>query len=237
MKEALSDFRQRAVTKGVFTDEEYQALSTRWERMIFHLPYAFHAKRMYVETFIEERKAAGTWAEDQETYGFAEPIQGDFPDSTAFQKAWAGYLKSVSTSDLYRNFIAEKLEKGQRASSQTGNLYTASIFLALMSTLEADLTEGNNLAGARLGFVAYGSGSKAKVFEGYVQDQWKEVVEQFNLFTTLEQRQPINYAQYEALHKGLQKTPLYKEGGRYGLSRIGTEGATLGARYYAMQKG
>ena len=233
MVEALDDFRRRAVATGLFRDEQYRALSERWARMIFHLPYAFHAKRMYVEPFVQERKAKGAWAQDVRRYGFGEPQAGQFTDRKAFEKAYAGFLKSVSESALYRRFVSEKLEKAQRASSETGNLYTASIFLALMSTFECDLNEGNRLAGKRFGFVAYGSGSKAKVFEAVVQPQWAEVARRFRVFAKLSERQVIDYDQYEALHTGTQHSPLAVEPGRWGLERVGTEGATLGARYYA----
>ena len=138
----------------------------------------------------------------------------------------------MSESPLYRRFVQEKLEKAQRASSETGNLYTASIFLALMSTLECDLTDGSRLNGKRFGFVAYGSGSKAKVFEAVVQPQWAEVARHFRVFDKLLRRQAIDYGQYEALHTGQQLQPLFKEPGRWGLERVGTEGVTLGARYY-----
>ena len=47
-----------------------------------------------------------------------------------------------------------------------GALLGASLFItfmALMSTLESDLQEGTDLTGKRIGFFAYGSGSKSKV--------------------------------------------------------------------------
>lgn len=232
MTEALADFRRRALDTGLFRPDQYRALSERWARMIFHLPYSFHAKRMYVEAFVQERKAKGVWPQDAGRHSFEEPRREQFADDKTFEKAWAGFLKSVSESPLYRRFVQEKLEKAQRASSETGNLYTASIFLALMSTLECDLNDNSPLNGKRFGFVAYGSGSKAKVFEAAVQPQWAEVTRHFRVFDKLNRRQAVNYEQYEALHTGAQQKPLFKEPGRWGLERVGTEGVTLGARYY-----
>ncbi|MBK7937384.1 MAG: hydroxymethylglutaryl-CoA synthase family protein [Lewinellaceae bacterium] len=75
MMEALDDFRRRAVKAGVFRDDQYRALSERWARMIFHLPYAFHAKRMYVERFILERKEKDAWESDVSANGFSEPLR------------------------------------------------------------------------------------------------------------------------------------------------------------------
>jgi hydroxymethylglutaryl-CoA synthase len=233
MSEALDHFRQRAIATGLFREDQFKALSERWSSMIFHLPYAFHAKRMYVDQFIQERKWKGEWEKDTVKYGFQEPDASTFTDPKAFEKARAVFLKSVSESVLYSRFAADKLERAQRASQETGNLYTASIFLALMSSLECDLTDNRNLAGKRLGFIAYGSGSKSKVFEAVVQPEWQSVVTRFKVFEKLQHRQAIDYDQYELLHTGAQSETIYAGSGRWGLKRIGQEGVTLGARYYA----
>ncbi|MCW5920833.1 MAG: hydroxymethylglutaryl-CoA synthase family protein [Saprospiraceae bacterium] len=234
MNEALDDFRRRAVAARLFRDAQFQALSERWARMIFHLPYAFHAKRMFVERFVEERKTKGAWENDVARFGFQEPYAGQFLEKKSFGKAHAAFLKNVSESTLYRRFVAQKLEKAQRASMETGNLYTASIFLALMSTLECDFAGNGNLAGKKLGFVAYGSGSKAKVFEAVVQKEWREVTQHFKVFEKLRDRRALDYDQYELLHTGQQQGAVFAEEGRWGLERVGHEGVTLGARYYAV---
>jgi hydroxymethylglutaryl-CoA synthase len=234
MTEALADFRKRAVSARLFREDQYLGLSDRWARMIFHLPYAFHAKRMFVEEFIKERKNKGLWEKDCAKYHFQEPDQTAVSDSKTFGKAQVTFLKLVSESAMYRRFVQDKLERAQRASQETGNLYTASIFLALMSSLECDAQEQNNLSGKRLGFIAYGSGSKSKVFEAVVQKDWMQVASRFNIFEKLSRRRAIDYHQYELLHTGAQTGPVFKEENRWGLQRIGQEGVTLGARYYGV---
>lgn len=233
MVEALADFRRRAIAAKLFKEDQFKALSERWARMIFHLPYAFHAKRMFVEEFVAERKRKGVWAADLAKYAFVEPLSTQFPDAKALHKAQAGFFKTVSESRLYKRFVQEKLERAQRASQETGNLYTASIFLALMSSLQSDAMEGTKLAGKKMGFIAYGSGSKAKVFEAVVQKGWESVANQFGVFEKLQNRRAIDYDQYELLHTGTQIGPVFKEENRWGLDRVGVEGVTLGARYYA----
>jgi hydroxymethylglutaryl-CoA synthase len=232
MTEALAHFREQAVESGLFRADQYPALSERWARMAFHLPYSFHAKRMYVEEFIQERKNKGAWAADVAKYGFQTLDNVRFADEKAYQKAYAGFLKSVSESRLYRQFVAQKLEKAQRASSEMGNLYTASVFLALMGTLESDWQEGAALAGKRIGFLAYGSGSKAKAFEATVAPEWTDVVRHFGLFKKLQERQAVDYDTYERLHTGEQCQSVAPQKGRFALKEIGKEGVTLGARYY-----
>lgn len=91
----------------------------------------------------------------------------------------------------------------------------------------------SSIAGKRIGFVAYGSGSKAKVFEAVVQKGWETVAARFEVFEKLNNRRAIDYDQYELLHKGEQQESVFKDENRWGLERIGQEGVTLGARYYA----
>ncbi|MBK8566377.1 MAG: hydroxymethylglutaryl-CoA synthase family protein [Saprospiraceae bacterium] len=200
MTEALAHFREVA---GAIED----ALSDRWERMAFHLPYSFHAKRIYLEVYAKEMMAKGVW--------------DVAPDA-----------KIVSQSPEYKAFVERKLEKAQRASSLIGNLYTGSVFMALMSTLDADAREGNKLTGKRIGLIAYGSGSKSKVFEGIVQKGWAEVANKFQLMESLENRKAIDYSTYEQLHHHLRQHSVFPQEGRFALQSIGIEGTVLGARYY-----
>ena len=44
------------------------------------------------------------------------------------------YRRAVSKTEAFKQFVEDRIEKGQRASSLIGNQYTGSIFLALMST-------------------------------------------------------------------------------------------------------
>ena len=96
MTEALDDFRARALRAGIFAESQFRGLSDRWTRMIFHLPYSFHAKRMYVEQFVHERKMKGTWEQDRLKIGLEEPSAVLFSDKKTLGKATAIFLKKVS---------------------------------------------------------------------------------------------------------------------------------------------
>jgi hydroxymethylglutaryl-CoA synthase len=140
----------------------------------------------------------------------------------------------VTKTNSYRQFVAEKIEKGERASSLVGNLYTSSIFLSLMSTLEADWQDGVELEGRHLGFFAYGSGSKSKVFQAELQEDWKAIVARFKLFETLDNRQKIDYRTYEYLHRGKIDTAVKPDSDRFSITHVRTERDDQeGARTYA----
>ena len=229
-RQALANFRAEANRIGLISNGH--TVLDRWERLIFHLPYAFQAKRMFTEIFyleMERTHQATKWLEE---YDLTCPVEADFENEDAFQQAYAAFLKGIAKTKEYNAYVQKTVEKGQRASSQVGNLYTASIFLALMSTLESDLEEGNDLSGRRIGFFGYGSGSKSKVFEAVVQPEWKQIVQQFGLFGALAQRREIDYNTYEKLHRGQPSHSIASPPGGFALVDVATDHAHIGTRTY-----
>lgn len=157
-------------------------LTQRWKGLLFHLPYAFQGKRMTAQVLMKELMALGKW----------ESLFPETPRESADEKVFA-------KSSYYQAYVAEKLAPAHAASMQVGNLYTGSIFLALASWLEAQ--QHSEITG-KLGFIAYGSGSKSKVFEAKLQDGWQNAARQIRLKEKLHDRQTIDSPTYEALHKG-----------------------------------
>ena len=230
--EALRHYAQRA---GLPDDAP---VTDEWQRLVFHLPYAYQGRRMFPEIFMIESQRRGDWPEVEAEFQMERPHPAGFDDEKAYEKAYATYLRAVSKTQAYRRFVREKIERGERASSLVGNIYTGSIFLALMSTLEADLGEGNELAGARLGFFAYGSGSKSKVFTATVQPAWREVVETWQLAARLSDRHPVDYHTYEQLHRGRRREPVIRPRSAFYLSEVCREkGVREGARTYRWAEG
>jgi hydroxymethylglutaryl-CoA synthase len=142
-------------------------------------------------------------------------------------------LKEISKSEEYRNFVNEKLQPAEIASSLIGNLYTGSIFMGFLSTLAHFYESKTNLSNQKFGFLAYGSGSKSKVFEGTIQPNWVAAISNVNLFQTLEKSHEIGFETYEKLHKKEQKTSIQSPKSEWILDKIENENPNLiGARYY-----
>jgi hydroxymethylglutaryl-CoA synthase len=180
-----------------------------WKYLIFHLPYAFHGKRVFTEIYSLENGLSYQTPEEQ---------------------------KAVAKSDNYIQFINDKIEKSQRASSEIGNMYTASIFMALLSALQTSFNENEELVGQEIGFLGYGSGSKSKVFAGKVSENWKNVVEKWNLFESLKNRTAINFETYEKLHRKQLENSVNENYKGFGLNSVELENPVLlGARYYDYQ--
>ncbi len=210
-----------------------EAATDNWRRLIFHLPYAYQARRMFSEIFYAEAKKRGDDDILIQEMGQTEPQIHQFDDEASYQDALAKFLTAVTKTERYKRFVMEKIEKGERASSLMGNLYTASIFLSLMSTLAVDLENDTELTDARIGFFAYGSGSKSKVFTATIQSSWREITNRFQLFQQLNKRKPVTYHQYEALHReNLTQSINQVEGEFYLASICAEKGVKEGARRY-----
>ncbi|WP_300689622.1 hydroxymethylglutaryl-CoA synthase [Chryseobacterium sp.] len=180
-----------------------------WEYIIFHLPYAFHGKRVFTEIYSLENGLSYETADEQ---------------------------KAVAKSENYLKLINDKIEKTQRASSEIGNMYTASIFMALLSALQTSFNENEELHGKEIGFVGYGSGSKSKVFAGKVSENWKKVVEKWNLFESLNNRIPVDFETYEKLHRKQLERSVNEKYRGFGLHSVEADNPVrIGARYYRHQ--
>jgi len=185
-----------------------------WKSIIMHLPYSFQGRRMLSEIY----------ALDHEN----QIISGN-EDASEYQNK----LKEISKSEEYRNFVNEKLQPAEIASSLIGNLYTGSIFMGFLSTLAHFYDTKTDVSNEKFGFLAYGSGSKSKVFEGTIQPNWAAAVANINLFETLENSCEIGFESYEKLHKKEQKQSIQSPKSEWILDKIENENPNLiGARYY-----
>ena len=191
---------------------------------------------MFPDVFRHDRRHLPMWEKIVSEIG-PEPFPEDFEDSAEgieeFEKANDSYRRLISKTDEFKQIVDRRIEKTQRASSLIGNQYTGSIFLALMSTVESDYLDGTDMEGKRVGLCGYGSGAKAKVFEGIVQPQWKEIASRFSLFERLSSRTPLDKDVYERLHRGSQKDSVVSPTKEFALVGIGREGNLEGQREYS----
>lgn len=191
-----------------------------WDYLIFHLPYAYHGRRIILSNWLEWIKAEGKM----------DALIAEIGSPTEDFNAWS---RAAAKSEMYQAFVANKIEHGERASSAIGNMYTASIFMSLLSLASVNANSNNDLTNKKIGFIAYGSGSKSKIFEGCFQANWEKKIAGLNLFETLERRSRISVATYEQLHKRTLQKPV-KENADVALREIETTVENrLGLRNYA----
>ena len=161
-----------------------------YDQLIFHLPYAYHGRRIVSSLLIKELQDTQSYAAICEEYDI-NPTDDD---------AKKQFVKSA----YYKGWTTAKVGPGDRLSSKMGNLYTASIFLSIISSL----TSENVKRGDSLLCFAYGSGSKAKVFEAKVQENFTQKTSKWVVDEQLESRIQISFEQYVRLRKNRISKPI-----------------------------
>ncbi|MDG2369398.1 MAG: hydroxymethylglutaryl-CoA synthase [Flavobacteriales bacterium] len=191
-----------------------------WKHLLFHLPYAFQGRRMIVKNWVN-------WLqENNQIHNLTNEI-----GSVNFDNPSEWY-KLASKSKLYNSFIDQKVAPGEKASSEIGNMYTASIFMSLLSFLNFSFENKNDIEEDMIGFFSYGSGSKSKVFEGRIESKWKEKIKKSNLFSLLEHRKEISFETYVKLHKNQLNNSVNKTNAIQ-LQNIEKSPSNIGLRQYA----
>ena len=111
-------------------------------------------------------------------------------------------------------------------------MYTASICMALLISLVYGFENDKDFENKKIGFVSYGSGSKAKIFEGTVQKNWIEKVSSIKLYNSLNKRKKISIDIYENLHKRRVTSNINNNDGIIKLNKISDGEFTEGLRNY-----
>lgn len=232
IREALYDYRRRS---GGQVGELFNDFS----HLVFHLPYAFQARRMFSEIFMEELKAGGDWVEFILRNELEVPCADDYANREQYITSCADFLRMVTKTPDYKTFVQQRIAPGEWASSRVGNLYAGSVFLSLMSTLEYLLKSEDDMVGQSICVFAYGSGSKSKVFGATLQPGWREVTTGFDIELRLNFRQAIDYATYEQLHRGnLTRNVALQDGGSFFLADVHeVRDDTEGVRHYGYSAG
>ena len=234
--EIVEVYKEEPIFEGQFSNESYKErvyeaienfneqnqrnILTDWENIIFHLPYAFHGRRMIINKWLD-------WMSENDKI---EEIYSEIgkPESNQ-DKDW---IKKVSKSSLYKNFVENKIAPGEMASSEIGNMYTASIFMSLISSLVDAANNDKKFEDKKIGFISYGSGSKAKIFEGTVQKNWIKKINTIKLFDSLNKRKKISIDIYEKLHNRKITSNINNNDGVIKLNKISDGEFTEGLRNY-----
>ena len=166
------------------------------------------------------------WLKENKLFGQLEEEIGK--GGKVDNKEWK---KAAANSSIYKDFINRKIIDGEQASSYIGNMYTASIFMSLISLLTISFQENKNITGNKIGFLSYGSGSKSKVFEGTVAEKWKNKINKINVFKSLNERNTVNFETYQKLHNSVIKNPILVNDAIV-LTGIETKENKQGFRYY-----
>lgn len=99
--------------------------------------------------------------------------------------------------------LADNFEAAKQMSMQVGNIYTASLYLSLLSLLENSDLAPNSL----LGLFSYGSGAMAEFYSGNVVDGYEDRLDPEADRLLLSERQRLTVAQYEEVFNKAMELP------------------------------
>jgi hydroxymethylglutaryl-CoA synthase len=125
-------------------------------------------------------------------------------------------------------FEETELAVGFTYNRQTGNTYTASLWIALGALLDLD----DDLAGARIGMFSYGSGSVGELMTGVVREGYREHRRNGRVRELLAARVPLTVADYRELHAAGAATSADVERPRVTAGPFRFAGVSGGARQY-----
>jgi hydroxymethylglutaryl-CoA synthase len=205
----ITDAYYNYKTKNKVTNNCYED----WAFICFHLPYCFQARRTFIEIFAKENPSL---------------LENQLGDTTKDK------LKALTKSPEYMAVVNEKIYPSEIGSAQVGNIYTGSIFLGFISTLCHAYNQEMEIVGKSCGFIAYGSGSKSKVFTGKFEANWKPKIAGLKLFETLDQLNAVSIDTYQKLHKKEIKEAILTPNNEFVLSNIEkSDPVRIGARHYS----
>ena len=91
-------------------------------------------------------------------------------------------------------------------------LLVAGTALGVLTPMAAQASEAFNLEAMN----SYErSGSKAKIFQGIIQENWKDKIQTSKLFESLNNRKEISFDDYQNLHKSKNIPPLSNHSVRF----------------------
>ena len=208
VRKALEAYKKKVISSGLIKIGHDETILDHMDYINMHLPYSNMGKKALAYLVRHEWRQLPRWKKILEKIGMDEPRPKD-PRGTIesvladeeFMAKDHEFTKMFTKTKEYQEVYESKLSSSLIASSMIGNLYTASLYLGFRSSLEFEYQKGIDLAGKRVGFGSYGSGSSAMVFSGVIQPEYEQIVKNMNLEVEIGERRKLTWEEYEELHE------------------------------------
>lgn len=105
----------------------------------------------------------------------------------------ANRLAIAEQDEQTQKRLAENFEASKQLSMRVGNIYTASLYMSLLSLLENAKLAPNSL----IGLFSYGSGAMAEFFSGNIIDDYQDHLDLTKTENLLNNRQKLTVSEYE----------------------------------------
>ncbi|MCA9828393.1 MAG: hydroxymethylglutaryl-CoA synthase family protein [Nitrosopumilus sp.] len=208
VRKALEAYKKKVISSGLIRLKPDETILDHMDYINMHLPYSNMGKKALAYLVRHEWRQLPRWKKILEAIGMDEPrpkdprgtIESVLADDEFMEKDHE-FTKMFTKTKEYQEVYESKLSSSLIASSMIGNLYTASLYLGFRSSLEFEYQKGIDLAGKRVGFGSYGSGSSAMVFSGVIQPEYEQIVKNMNLEVEIGERRRLTWKEYEELHE------------------------------------
>ncbi|MFW5887657.1 MAG: hydroxymethylglutaryl-CoA synthase family protein [Bacteriovoracia bacterium] len=196
-KHSLSVYNKsliEAYKRFVANDKKESNAANHFDHFLFHVPFPNMSRYAAAELLYSEQLQA-----------INDPLERK------------NHLKELLNSESFKSFFDNKIEPALGLSKEIGNIYTGSLYLALVSLIENAKNNDIELKNNKAVFLAYGSGSSSKVFSGEFKKEWKKVALQNNWQQKLADvenggiRKSLTLEQYEKLHAQAGNITVKKE--------------------------
>lgn len=197
-----------------------------YDNFIYHVPFPRMAEYASITLF------SALWERDEE---YKEMV------GTLKKEAGEDYQKVLKKDKFFQKTYSERVSSSLSLAKETGNIYTGSMYLALISLIKE--VTADNLPKKNILFISYGSGASAKVFQGNFVPNAKEVANQIIHSLPKEEKIHITFKDYQDRHSFAQtaldeSTALLDENkDGFVLSHIGAKTSSqlndVGFRYYS----
>ena len=209
VRKALELYKEKVLSTGLIKLRSDETILDHIDYLNMHLPYSAMGRKALAYLVRHEWRQLPRWRGIVERMGMKEPLPDDAPGTIEamlkdpdFIKKDGAFNRRLMETPEFVDIYEKKLASSLVASRMIGNLYTASLYLGFRSSLEYEHRKGIDLAGKRVGFGSYGSGSSAMVFSGVILDRYKEVLKNMHFQSDIEKRRKLTLEEYEMLHRG-----------------------------------
>ena len=245
VRKALEAYKKKVISSGLIKLESDETILDHMDYINMHLPYSNMGKKALAYLVRHEWRQLPRWKRILEEIGMDEPKPKD-PRGTIesvladdeFMAKDHEFTKLFTKTKEYQEVYESKLSSSLVASSMIGNLYTASLYLGFRSSLEFEYQKGIDLAGKRVGFGSYGSGSSAMVFSGVIQPEYEQMVKNMNLEVEIGERRRLTWDEYEELHENKlsPEESMLQSKKEFVLVNVQTKTETRGERRYVFNE-
>jgi hydroxymethylglutaryl-CoA synthase len=198
---AYQSYNAKSVKKGLSQTNGVPAKGiNRFDYSVFHVPTCKLVTKCYARLMYDD------YLESPSTF------ESEIPEeikSIDYEKSLTDKLVEKTFLTIAKEKSSKRLSPSLIGPTNTGNMYTASVFSSLASLLT--YVDADDLAGKRISLFSYGSGLASSFYSLVVKGDITSIVEKLELKHQLENRLTVSPEEYEASLALREKAHLQKD--------------------------